>query len=383
MPVRIVHVSDCYAPRTGGIETQVRALAAAQAARGHEVHVLTATPGQRGHGGVEADGDVRVHRLGTALTLGVPVNPAAGRHMAALLRERRPDVVHVHAGLVSPFAFDGARTAVRVGAPVAITWHCMLDGAVTALRAGARLSGWRAAPVALSAVSRAAAERVRAVFGREVAVVPNGVDLGRWQPHGPRERPSGPLRCVATMRLAPRKRPGALVRLVGEAVAQLPAGALHLDLVGEGSRAGAVRRQVHRRGLQEAVTLHGRLSREDLRERYTEADVFLAPAELEAFGIAGLEARAAGLVVIGRSGTGLTEYLTHGRDGLLVDDDAAMTRALVRLARDDDELGRLRRTAREDRPVHGWDLTVEAALEEYSRARALVPTPAGGTHPAS
>ena len=33
--MRIAHVSDCYLPRTGGIETQVRGLALAQAARGH------------------------------------------------------------------------------------------------------------------------------------------------------------------------------------------------------------------------------------------------------------------------------------------------------------------------------------------------------------
>ena len=42
--MRIVHISDCYAPRLGGIETQVRALAMRQAEQGHEVHVLTATP---------------------------------------------------------------------------------------------------------------------------------------------------------------------------------------------------------------------------------------------------------------------------------------------------------------------------------------------------
>jgi hypothetical protein len=44
--VRIVHISDCYPPRLGGIETQVRALAVRQAAAGHDVHVITATPGE-------------------------------------------------------------------------------------------------------------------------------------------------------------------------------------------------------------------------------------------------------------------------------------------------------------------------------------------------
>ena len=49
--MRILHVSDCYAPRTGGIESQVRDLARAQVQAGHEVHVLTATVGDEGERG--------------------------------------------------------------------------------------------------------------------------------------------------------------------------------------------------------------------------------------------------------------------------------------------------------------------------------------------
>lgn len=369
--MRIVHVSDCYAPRTGGIETQVRDLARAQAAAGHDVHVLTATRGDVGHGGVEDDDGVVVHRMGTDLPFDLPVNPAAAGRMADLLRASPPDVVHVHAGVVSPFAFDGARVALAAGLPLAITWHCMLDGVVPALRTGVRRTAWRDAPVALSAVSTAAAERVRAVFGRDVAVVPNGVDLSDWVPTGGDDRAPGPLRCVATTRLAPRKRVGPLVRLVVDAAAQLEPGALTLDLVGDGPLGGAVDRRVERFDAGDVVRRHGRMPREHLRELYRGMDVFVAPADLEAFGIAALEARAVGLVVVGRAGTGLTEFLTDGEDSLVVDDDAAMSRALVRLARDPELLGRLRATARARRPGHGWARTVAAAEQEYARARAL------------
>ncbi|KGM15899.1 hypothetical protein N867_04655, partial [Actinotalea fermentans ATCC 43279 = JCM 9966 = DSM 3133] len=152
--MRILHVSDCYAPRTGGIESQVRDLARAQVAAGHEVHVLTATLGPEGErGGVVQDDDgVQVHRLGARLPFELPVNPAAVPRMRTVMRGLAPDVVHVHAGVVSPFAYDGARVALRERLPLAITWHCMLDGAVPALRLAAR-PRWRRAPVALSAVS--------------------------------------------------------------------------------------------------------------------------------------------------------------------------------------------------------------------------------------
>lgn len=369
--MRIVHVSDCYAPRTGGIESQVRDLARAQAAAGHDVRVLTATRGAAGHGGVEDDDGVAVHRMGTDLPFDLPVNPAAGGRMADLMRAVAADVVHVHAGVVSPVAFDGARAALRTGSPLAITWHCMLDGVVPALRVGVRRTAWRSAPAALSAVSGAAADRVRAVFDREVAVVPNGVDLDDWRPSGPDQRAPGPLRTVATMRLAPRKRVVPLVRLVGDAAAQLEPGAISLDLIGDGPLAGAVDRRIARFDLVDVVRRRGRLPREELPGVYGTMDVFLAPADLEAFGIAALEARAAGLVVVGRRGTGLTEYLTDGHDALLVDDDAAMGRALMRLAREPELLGRLRAAARAERPRHSWQLTLDAAAREYERARDL------------
>jgi glycosyltransferase involved in cell wall biosynthesis len=383
--VIVVHVSDCYAPRTGGIESQVRDLARAQAAAGDEVHVLTATPGAHGHHAPgdppEDDGGVQVHRLGTRLPFDVPVNPAAPPRMRAVLDTVRPDVVHVHAGVVSPFAFDGARVAVDAGLPVAVTWHCMLDGVVAPMRAVVRATRWRSVPLALSAVSRAAARRVEQVFGAPVAVVPDGIDLTAWvptvpsRPAGPAEpvegQRSGPLRLVATMRLAPRKRGPALVDVVARASRALPPGSLTLDVIGDGPARAAIRRRAERRGLGQLVRLRGRVPRAELPAVYAGADVFLAPARLEAFGIAALEARAAGLVVVARRGTGVEEFVTSEEDGLLVDDDAAMAAAVVRLAREAGLLERLRAAATTHHPVHGWELTARAAREEYARARRL------------
>lgn len=373
--MRIVHVSDCYAPRTGGIESQVRDLARAQVAAGHEVHVLTATPGASGQRGGEVDDDdgVHVHRLGTHVPFDLPVNPAAPPRMRALLRALTPDAVHVHAGVVSPFAFDGARVAVETGAPTAITWHCMLDGIAPVLREGVARTRWRSAPVALSAVSRPAADRVARVFDREVAVVPNGMDLARWAPAAEPRAAATPLRCVATMRLAPRKRGRALVDLVEDATTQLEPGALRLDVFGDGPLRPGLERRVRRRGLADVVHLHGRVERDAVRAAYADADVFVAPATLEAFGIAALEARAAGLVVLARRGTGIEGFVTHGVDGVLVDDDACMARWLVRLATEPGLLDGLAAHARAERPVFDWDHALASAEAEYRRARGLVP----------
>ncbi|GAA2719634.1 glycosyltransferase family 4 protein [Cellulomonas aerilata] len=380
----IAHVSDCYLPRTGGIESQVSDLAARQAAAGHEVHVLTATLGAGGERGgvVDVERGVHVHRLGARMPFDLPVNPVQARLVDAALARVRPDVVHVHAGVLSPFAFDGARVALRRGLPLAITWHCMLDGVVPALRLGARVTGWAGAPVALSAVSGVAASRVRDAFGAPVAVVPNGLDLAGWAPAGPPSGPSGPagpsagdepgpVRLVATMRLAPRKRAVPLVELVARAVDALPPGSVRLDVIGAGPDRARVGARVERHGLGSVVRLRGRLARDEVRAAYADADVFLAPAELEAFGIAALEARAAGLAVVARRGTGIEEFVTDGVDGLLVADDAAMAGAVVRLTTDRALLDNIRAHNAAVLPDQGWDRVLREAGEQYDRARAL------------
>ena len=374
--MRVVHVSDCFAPRTGGIETQVGDLARHQARTGDEVHVLTATLGEGGERGgvVDVEDGVHVHRLGVRLPFDLPVNPLAGPGLIRrALRGVRPDAVHVHAGVVSPFAFDGVRVATALGLPTAITWHCMLDGVAGVAGPALRRTRWARLPAALSAVSGAAAERVRTMLGGRVDVVPNGIDTALWAPTGPPDPDlDAPLHLVATMRLAPRKRAVPLVDVVAAAAGRLPDGALRLTLVGDGPARDAVRARVASAGLQDVVTLRGRLPRSEVRATYADADVFLAPARLEAFGIAALEARTAGLVVLAHDGTGVGEFVTPGVDGFLVADDAAMTDAVVRLAQDRDLLATMRRHAATVPPPFDWDHVLAAAAAQYERASRLV-----------
>lgn len=378
--MRIVHVSDCFPPRTGGIESQVSDLAAHQVRAGHEVHVLTATLGPDGErgGALTVERGVQVHRLGARIPGGWPVNPLRGR---GLLRSRfvdlRPDVVHVHTGVLSPFAYDGALLAAGLGLATAVTWHCMLDGTVSGLRQLARLVRFHPTEVALSAVSSAAAERVTRAFGQPVQVVPNGVDVEAWAPpggvHAP--RPERPLELVATMRLAPRKRPVPLVELVAAAVARLEPGSVRLTIIGDGPARPSVEAAIVAQGMEQIVRLAGRLAREELQALYRDADVFLAPAELEAFGIAALEARTSGLAVVARRGTGIAEFVRDGVDGFLVADDREMSEAVVLLARDADVLADMRRHNALVRPRFGWPDVMAAVEAEYGRATTLTSHP--------
>ncbi|TNU74971.1 glycosyltransferase family 4 protein [Miniimonas arenae] len=381
--MRIAHVSDCFAPRVGGIETQVGDLAAHQVAAGHEVHVLTATAASPGAAarwsgtGTDSRGVV-VHRLASRWVGGLPVNPRGTTLLHEVIEELAPDVVHVHAGVVSPFAYQGARVARALRRPLAITWHCMLDGVEPLVRRGADALGWDGESAALSAVSEVAAERVARSFPvegapAEVGVLPNGLTISDWRPSGPPRAADGVLRLVATQRVAPRKRTRVLVDVLADATAELGRGAVSLTVAGDGPDAGAVRRHARRRGVADATTLLGRVPRTSLPQLYAGRDVFVSPARLEAFGIAALEARTAGLPIVARAGTGVASFVADGTDGLLADDDAGLAAAVVRLARDDALREAIRDHNRTVAPAADWADVLSAAEREYARARRLLP----------
>ena len=109
-PVRIVHLTDCYLPRLGGIEMQVHDLARRQLAAGHEV---TSSPPPRppqaaaGRPTTTASTASRCTGWRCRLPYELPVNPRAAPASARSCPSGRFDVAHVHAGVVSPFAFGG------------------------------------------------------------------------------------------------------------------------------------------------------------------------------------------------------------------------------------------------------------------------------------
>ncbi|MEY2989758.1 MAG: hypothetical protein RLZZ163_674, partial [Actinomycetota bacterium] len=126
--VRIAHITDCFAPRTGGIETQVLGLAERQIATGHDVMVLTATPGStRERSGSDRVGSVPVERIAARMPFDLPVHPNTRNNVLRVLRARRVDVVHVHAGAASPFAWGGIRAARQARIPTVVTVHSMWD----------------------------------------------------------------------------------------------------------------------------------------------------------------------------------------------------------------------------------------------------------------
>ncbi|MCG5212659.1 glycosyltransferase family 4 protein [Streptosporangium soli] len=361
--MRILHVSDCYLPRLGGIEMQVADLVRMQREAGHEVEVATATPGERLPG---------LHRIVARLPFDLPVHPFGVGHLLRLMAARRPDVVHVHAGAVSPFAWMGARAAERARLPVVVTVHSMWDPVTSGIyRALRETFGWRSWGLVGTAVSEAAARPIRAVAGRGVPVhvVSNGLDLAGWRPSGgPRRVPDGePVHVVAVGRLAPRKQPLRLLKLLQGAGARTP---LRATIVGDGPAKASMRRYLRAHAMDGWVSLPGRRSREEIRDLLAQADVFVAPAPRESFGLAALEARAAGVPVVARAQSGVADFVRPGKEGLLGRDLAELTTSVVRLAADRELREQIAGHNRETEPVRcSWPSVLEGFESCYAQAR--------------
>lgn len=367
--MRIAHVSDCYLPRTGGIETQVRGLALAQVARGDDVRIITATPGDGAHRvGREIVDGLAVDRLAVRLPADLPVHPRTRAGVRALLEAEPVDVVHVHVGATSPFAWGALRATAELDLPTVVTVHSVW-GPISR-------GGYRAARsllvrsnVVVSAVSGMAASAVAASLGTDVAVLPNAIDPEPWHRSVAVPRIDGVLRVVTVSRLAPRKRIGALLTAIARAqVLAGPSVRIEATIIGDGPQRALAERTARRLGMD--VTFTGRLDGDGIRDVFARSDAFVQASVRESFGIAALEARAAGLPVIARAQAGTAEFIRDGIEGLLASDDASLASAIALLASDPALGARIAAHNTAEQVEQTWDHACARASTLYGEAGA-------------
>jgi glycosyltransferase involved in cell wall biosynthesis len=362
--MRILHLSDHYAPVLGGIETHVAALARQQALRGDRVTVLTSTPATADGRHCDDAGPVTVRRVGSV--------------RAGLATDVRTyDLVHVHVSVVAPFSAPVAAVLARRGVPTVVTVHSLWGGMGPVPGVAAGLVGLRSAPVSWTAVSLVAAEQLRAQLppGTAVEVLPNAVDVPARR-STPERPPGEAVRLVSTMRLARRKRPTPLLRMF-DGVRRAVDRPVRLTVVGDGPLRAGFERRVRRAGLQDLVTVTGRVEPLEVHRALAESDVYVAPAVLESFGLAALEARSVGLPVVGHAASGMADFIDHGVDGLLCADDRAMVGALVDLVASPALCRRIAEHNRVVSPAMTWEHTLRCHEAAYAGAVALTRHPRG------
>jgi glycosyltransferase-like protein len=244
------------------------------------------------------------------------------------------------------------------------------------------------APDHVLCVSQPWVDRLRTEFGVSAGLVSNGVDTHRFRP--PRdaaERAAARRRAGVEDRLAvltvggvePRK--GSLTLLEG--FARLRAALPYRDpvlLVAGGATLFDYRHEVERfearvaeLGLQRHVRRLGALEPDEIEGLYRAADVFAFPSVKEGFGLAALEALAAGVPLVASDIDVFRGFLDDGESALLhpVGDAVMLATALERVARDPELRRRLRAGGAKVAAGFGWDASGAAHEAAYERVGSV------------
>jgi glycosyltransferase involved in cell wall biosynthesis len=351
--MRIALASDWWPPRTGGVESQLADLAAALGRRGHTVRVLTPTRNP-----VEIAGTAVEHvDLPTIGEIAMPDFRHVGT-IAARLEAFECDVLHAH-GMFSSFGIGAVLAAHRLAVPSVSTVHSLLRPWPVFLGASALFRAFTNRAAALTAVSNATADDVRRASGRTVAVIPNGVALADWRIF---RRESAGVRIAAVTRLVPRKSPIDLIHAVAAAIRRRGADDVVLRIAGDGPERGRLEREADRLGVRSAVEFHGECSRAQVRELLAGASFLAHPGTRDAFGLALLEARAAGVPVVAMAAGGVPELVEHRRHGLLARSRREFHTAVAAMTEDE---GLRRRCAEEaSRGLERYDWTHVVGMHE-------------------
>lgn len=388
--MRVALVSDWTAPRLGGIERQVQGLAEQLRERGHDVRVITFTPGPAAVGGIP------VHRLASlpppgwrslqrgldavGLQLGDPLPPRVTRALVEILEDERVEVVHGHS-FWSALAGMAIKLGRARGIGGVLTNHSLLERAgILFFRAYDEVVGWSEWPGVLTAVSGAAAVDARYASRHVVRVIPNGLDTTAWAyartipaSDAALRATAGPgRRVVAVLRLSARKSPETLLHAMVGVRAALDGGAPRVDVYGDGPERAALERRAAELGLADLVTFHGARTQGEIADALALADVFVLPGAREAFGIAAAEALAAGVPVIAMAGCGASDVFADGVAGLFVHDADELGSAIVRLVGDDALRMRMAASAPGQVARFDWDHVAPAYLAAYEDAIAAL-----------
>ena len=217
----------------------------------------------------------------------------------------------------------------------------------------------------------------------KIAVIPPGVDTGKFYPIPPDEAKEfiGVPPCGRMILFVGRIEPLKGLDVLLESIAQMRARdvseeyrfclvviggeADRNDMSAEMNRIQALREQS---GLQDLVAFLGKRSQDTLPYYYSAAEVVVVPSHYESFGMVALEAMACGTPVVASQVGGLAYLVQDGQTGYTVpvDDPAALADRLLSLLSNPGLRQRMGETAVETARGYAWQRIANKVIAVYS-----------------
>lgn len=305
-PMRILLVTTGL--KTGGAEHQVVSLARSFLGMGHDVALLSLSPGRD----IEPPPGAHVVELNMRKT---PADMTRALWQArALVRAWRPDVMHAH--MVHANLFARALTRLTSCPPLVSTGHSFREGGRLRMLAYRLTDSWTALTTHVSNDGRAGMIAAGAVPASRIVVVPNGIDVARFRPDPTLGQSTRAQLGVAADeplllnvgRLVPEKAQDVLIRAFGQIDSAVPA---RLLIAGDGPLRAPLTEMAASLGLISRITLLG--PRDDIPALLNAADAFALSSNIEGMPLVLAEALACGCPVVSTDAPGAAEVLgTYG-----------------------------------------------------------------------
>jgi len=312
----------CY-PTFGGSGVVATELGKALAKQGHHVHFITYEQPVRLGSFHENVFYHEVHVADYPLFDYPPYALILASKMVDVVRHEKLDLIHVHYAIPHASSAYLAQNILReqgIKLPIITTLH---GTDITLLGKDPSFEPVIAFAInqsnAVTAVSKSLRAETLETFevNRPVEVIPNffcpsHFDAGRNEAMRKVYAPKGEKLLIHVSNFRPVKRVLDVIRVFAKVRESLPA---KLLMVGDGPDRAAVETLCRELSLCEDVVLLGKLK--NPIEAISTADLFVLPSESESFGLAALEAMAAGVPVVASDTGGIPEVVEHGTSGLL------------------------------------------------------------------
>jgi phosphatidylinositol alpha-mannosyltransferase len=360
--MKIGLVTPYVYPLPGGVNQHVRYLYENLRLRGHDVRILTSSHGlQRA-----SDGDVI--RIGKGFSMPangsvgtITVSPRFLSQVRTVLDREQFDLLHFHEPFV-PFlslVVLGLSNSVNVA-----TFHAF-GGFSPAYSIGSRLMRPSVGRIhGRIAVSAAARHFVDRFFPGDYKIIPNGVDIGRFERAVPIARwQDGTKNILFVGRFESRK--GLLDLLKAYRILRKTGCQCRLLVVGGGPQEKEMRRYLMTRKLG-GVEFLGRVSDDERRAVQDGGHLRFPATGRESFGIVLLEAMAAGTPIVASDIHGYKGVVRRGREGLLVPPRSpkSIAASVGRLLRDRELAREMSESGRGRAEEFSWP-RVTAKVDDY------------------
>lgn len=335
----------CY-PTFGGSGVLATELGKALADKGHQVHFITYQQPVRL---TEYNANICYHEVRVTsypLFDYPPYETALSSTMVDVIINHQLDLLHVHYAIPHASAAYMAKKIVAsqgISIPVITTLH---GTDITLVGRDKTLAPVVAFSInesdAITAVSENLRDETYKNFDikKEIEVIPNFVDLSRFHrkaidPFRKVIAPNNERIVVHASNFRKIKRVLDVVRIFAKVNSQIPS---KLLFVGDGPDRFDAENLSRELGIFDDIRFIGK--QEQIEEILAVSDLFILPSEYESFGLAALEAMAAGVPLISSDAGGLPEININGKTGYMsaVGDITSMSRQAITILENDDVL---------------------------------------------